>query len=115
MDKVILETVSMTEMTSFTNLREYYVYIATKYSPAQRLRGLEPLSEGSGIVEAKLSQSRRALAVCGQHPHRDRIGGLSRLVERSPLTVSFAVIRFYIMSKILEGPCDEFTGGPPKS
>jgi hypothetical protein len=77
-DKVILETVSMTEMTSFTNMREYYVYIATKYSPAQRLRGLEPLSEGSGIVEAKSSQSRRALAVCGQHPHRDRISGSPR-------------------------------------
>ena len=44
--KVILETVSMTEMTSFTNLREYYVYVATKYSPAQRLRGLKPSSEG---------------------------------------------------------------------
>ena len=47
--KVILETVSMTEMTSFTNLREYYVYVATEYSPAQRLRGLEPSSEGVGI------------------------------------------------------------------
>ena len=28
--KVILETVLMTEMTSFTNLREYYVYVATE-------------------------------------------------------------------------------------
>ena len=32
--KVILETVSMTEMTSFTNLREYYVYVAIEYSLA---------------------------------------------------------------------------------
>ena len=78
MDKVILETVSMTEMTSFTNLREYYVYIATKYSPAQRQRGLELSSEGSGIVEAKSSQFHRALAACGQHPHRDRISGSPR-------------------------------------
>ena len=90
MVKVILETVSMTEMTSFTNMREYYVYIATKYSPAQRLRGLEPSSEGSGIVEAKSSQSRRALAACGQHPHRDRIGSSPRSRERSPLMVSYA-------------------------
>ena len=68
----------MTEMTSFTNMREYYVYIATKYSPAQRLRGLEPSSEGSGTAEAELSRSRGALAARGQHPHRDRIGGSSQ-------------------------------------
>ena len=88
MDKVILETVSMTEITSFTNLREYYVYVATEYSPAQRLRGLKLSSEESRKPNHRSLVERLPLAVS----IRIAIASAARhgLVECSPLTVSFA-------------------------